>query len=85
MATIDLSKVVPITEAGSGSVQGKQAIYMAELIEKLNELFGAGTTDPDKLVYANNVLMDALDAHTLMSAQALSSPAGQACVAQLPL
>jgi type I restriction enzyme R subunit len=102
-------KLAPITEAGSGSVQEKQAVYMAELIEALNDLFGSGTTDQDQLVYVNNVLMGklleseqlmqqsmnntkeqfanspdlkteilnavmgALDAHTLMSTQALNS------------
>jgi len=46
----------PITEAGSGSVQQKTSVYMGELIEKLNELFGAETTDQDQLVYVNHVI-----------------------------
>jgi type I restriction enzyme, R subunit len=34
-------KLAPITEAGSGSVQEQQKVYMAVLIEKLNDLFGS--------------------------------------------
>ena len=102
-------KIDPITEAGSGSVQEPQRAYMAEIIEKINDLFDGDLTDQDKLVYVNNVIkgkllesaklmqqatnntkeqfanspdlkaelmnaiMDALDAHTLMSTQALNS------------
>jgi type I restriction enzyme R subunit len=46
----------PITEAGSGSVQEQQKAYLGELIQKLNELFGADTTDQDQLVYVNHVI-----------------------------
>jgi type I restriction enzyme R subunit len=49
-------KLDPLTEAGSGDVQEKQKAFMAELIEKLNELFGAETTDQDQLVYVNHVI-----------------------------
>lgn len=105
----DVPKLYPITEAGSGSVQEKQKAYMAEIIEKVNDLFEGELTDQDKLVYVNNVIkgkllesetlrqqatnntkeqfsnspdlktellnaiMGALDAHTLMSTQALNS------------
>lgn len=105
----DAPKLDPISEAGSGSVQEKQKAYMAEIIEKVNDLFEGELTDQDKLVYVNNVLkgkllesetlrqqatnntkeqfanspdlktellnaiMGALDAHTLMSTQALNS------------
>jgi len=46
----------PITEAGSGGVQEKVKVMMAELIEKLNELFGSETTEQDQLVYVNQVI-----------------------------
>ncbi|MFZ2281203.1 MAG: type I restriction endonuclease [Prosthecobacter sp.] len=49
-------KLAPITEAGAGSVQEKTKVYMAELIEKLNDLFGAETTEQDQLVYVNHVI-----------------------------
>ena len=109
----EAEKLYPITEAGSGSVQEKEKVYMAEIIEKVNSLFDGELTDQDKLVYVNsvikgkllesaklmqqatnntkeqfanspdlktelmNAIMGALDAHTLMSTQALNSPAIQ--------
>ena len=103
-------KLPPLTETGGGSVQEKERALLAEIIEKLNNLFGGETTDQDQLVYVNNVIfgkllesqtlrkqaasntkeqfanspdlikeivnaiMEALDAHTSMSTQALNSP-----------
>ncbi|HNW36112.1 MAG TPA: type I restriction endonuclease subunit R, partial [Candidatus Ozemobacteraceae bacterium] len=100
----------PVTELGSGKVQEKERAYLAEIIEKVNDLFEGDLTDQDKLVYVNNVIkgklmeseilrqqavsntkeqfanspdlktelmnaiMAALDAHNLMSTQALNSP-----------
>lgn len=102
-------KLVPITEAGSGSVQEKEKAFLNTIIEKVNDLFEGELTDQDKLVYVNNVIkgkllesetlrqqatnntkeqfanspdlktellhaiMEALDAHTMMSTQALNS------------
>ncbi len=109
----DSPKLAPITEAGSGSVQDKEKVWLNEIIEKVNDLFEGDLTDQDKLVYVNNVIkgkllaseklqqqatnntkeqfanspdlktellnaiMGALDAHTLMSSQALNSIAVQ--------
>ena len=53
----DTMKLAPITEAGSGTVQEKQTAYMAELIDKLNDLFGAGTSEQDQLRYVNGTLL----------------------------
>lgn len=50
-------KLAPITEPGSGSVQEQQKVYMAELIAKLNDLFGSDTTDQDKLRWVNGTLL----------------------------
>lgn len=102
-------KLQPITETGSGSVPDKQKALLAEIIEKVNDLFQGDVTEDDRLVYVNNVIkgkllesetlveqaannskeqfssspdlsqaildavMDALDAHTTMSKQALDS------------
>jgi type I restriction enzyme R subunit len=49
-------KLYPMTEVGSGRVQEKEKAQLAELIEKLNELFGSETTDQDQLVYVNDVI-----------------------------
>ncbi len=56
----ETSLLAPLTEAGSGSVQEQAKVYMAEIIEKLNALFGAETTDQDQLVYVNHVIMGKL-------------------------
>ena len=103
------TKLEPLTEAGSGSVQEREKARLNEIIEKVNDLFEGELSDQDKLVYVNNVIkgkllesaklrqqatnntkeqfanspdlqaelinaiMDALDAHTTMSTQALNS------------
>jgi len=60
-------KLEPMTETGSGSVREAERVYMAELIEKLNDLFGAETTDQDQLVYVNSVIKGKLlESETLM-------------------
>ena len=46
----------PLTDSGSGSVQEKEKALLEEIISKVNDLFGADTTDGDKLVYVNNVI-----------------------------
>lgn len=52
----DKPKLTPLTEAGSGIVQEKGKVLLAEIIEKVNDLFDGELTDDDKLVYVNNVL-----------------------------
>jgi type I restriction enzyme R subunit len=105
----DATKLQPLKETGSGSVQEKERALLWEIIQKVNDLFEGDLTDDDKLVYVNNVIlgkllesqtlqkqatsntkeqfanspdlpkelltaiMAALDAHTLMSTQALNS------------
>jgi len=105
----DPEKLLPIDAAGSGAVQDKDRVLLAEIIEKVNGLFEGLLTDEDQLVYVNGVIkgkllenqllidqaasnekvhfrnspdlasaltqaiMDALEAHTTMSQQALAS------------
>jgi type I restriction enzyme R subunit len=66
----DTPKLAPITEAGSGSVQEKQKVYMAELIDKLNDLFGAETTDQDKLSWVNGTLLGKVAESGMLQQQA---------------
>jgi len=109
----DAIPLMPLTEAGSGSVQAKEKAMMREIIAKLNELFEGEISDQDQLVYVTTVLkgklvesatlqqqalnnseaqmrispdvtselmraiIGALDSHTAMSSQALSSPVKQ--------
>jgi type I restriction enzyme R subunit len=106
----DTIKIDPTSEIGSGAVQDKTKIALAELIAKVNDLFEGDLTPGDKLVYVNDVIkgklmeseklaeqaanntkeqfdsspdidrelesaiMDALEAHSVMSKQALESP-----------
>lgn len=46
----------PLTEPGSGEVQEKDKVRLAEIIEKVNTLFEGELSDDDKLVYVNHVL-----------------------------
>ena len=104
-------KLEPLTEAGGGSLQEKEKALLAEIIQRVNDLFEGDLTDGDQLVYVNdvikgkllessmlrqqaasnsteqfsnspdlktaitNAIMDALEAHTAMSTQALESEA----------
>lgn len=71
-------KLDPITAAGSGIVREAQAkVYMRELIEKLNALFGAETTEQDQLVYVNHVIMGKLLASQTLRQQASNNSKAQ--------
>jgi len=56
LGTGDTPKLAPILDAGSGMVQEQQKVYLAELIEKLNDLFGSDTTEQDQLSYVNGTI-----------------------------
>ena len=47
----DSPTLKPLTDAGSGSVQEKEKARLGEIIARVNDLFGADTTEGDKLVY----------------------------------
>jgi len=49
-------KLEPITEAGSGALHEKEKARLAEIIQKVNDLFQGELSDQDKLVYVNNVI-----------------------------
>ena len=63
----------PITEAGSGMVQEQQKVYMAELIQKLNDLFGTDTTDNDQLGYVNGTIFGKVVESSTLKQQAASN------------
>lgn len=44
-------KLDPLTAAGSGAIQEKEKAYLSEVIENLNTIFGADTTDGDQLAF----------------------------------
>jgi type I restriction enzyme R subunit len=61
----DPSKLKPVTEAGSGSVQEKEKARLAEIIERVNDLFGGDTTDGDKVTYINAIREKLLESEEL--------------------
>jgi type I restriction enzyme R subunit len=63
----------PIEESGSGMVREPEKVYMAEIIAKLNEVFGEGTTVDDQLVYVNHVLMGKLMESETLKQQAANN------------
>jgi len=73
LGTGDTPKLAPITEAGSGMVQEQQKVYMAELIEKLNELFGNDTTAQDQLSYVNGTIFGKVVESSTLKQQAASN------------
>ena len=56
LSNVDKQKLQPPSEVGSGSVQEKEKIRLAEIIERVNDLFTGDITDDDRLVYVNNVI-----------------------------
>lgn len=66
-------KLPPIEEAGGGQVRERQTAYMAEIIERLNDLFHGELTDQDKLVYVNDVLLGKLLESVTLRQQAASN------------
>ena len=66
-------KLAPITGSGSGSVQEQQKVYMAVLIEKLNDLFGADTSEQDQLRYVNGTLFGKVAESTTLQQQAANN------------
>lgn len=73
LADGDYPELEPISDAGSGSVQEKQQAYLADIIEKVNDLFDSELTDQDKLVYVNDVLKSKLMESETLRRQAASN------------
>ena len=73
LGTGDNPKLAPITEAGSGMVQEQQKVYMAELIERLNALFGSDTTEQDQLSYVNGTIFGKVVASATLKQQAANN------------
>jgi type I restriction enzyme R subunit len=60
-------------DAGSGSVQEQQKVYMAALIAKLNDLFGNDTSEQDQLRYVNGTLLGKVSESKTLQQQAASN------------
>ena len=72
----DESKLAPMTGLGSGSVQEKEKALLTEIIERINDLFGADTTDGDRLSYVTTLRDKMLESDALVT-QALNNTEAQ--------
>jgi len=66
-------KIYATEESGSGEVQDKSRIALAELIEKVNDLFEGDLTPGDKLVYVNDVIKGKLMESEKLAEQAANN------------
>jgi type I restriction enzyme R subunit len=73
----DNPKLHPPDDTGSGRVQDKDKVLLAEIIERVNDLFEGELTDQDKLVYVNNVLKGKLLESETLQQQARNNSKGQ--------
>jgi type I restriction enzyme R subunit len=69
----DAAPLPPIEASGSGLLRERATAYMAEIIEKLNDLFHGDLSDQDKLVYVNDVLMGKLLESEMLRQQAANN------------
>ncbi|WP_332776498.1 type I restriction endonuclease subunit R [Polaromonas sp.] len=60
-------------EPGAGSVQEKEKARLAEIIEKVNDLFEGDLSDDDRLVYVNNVIKGKLLESEVLTQQAANN------------
>jgi type I restriction enzyme R subunit len=63
----------PITEAGAGAVQDREKARLAEIIEKVNDLFTGELTETDRLTYVTGVIKGKLLESAVLRKQALSN------------
>ncbi len=75
VAELDETKLGPMTGAGSGSVQEKEKALLAEIIERVNDLFGADTTDGDQLSYVTTLRDKMLESDALATQAANNTEA----------
>ena len=64
---------IPGMKPGYGSVHDKDKVILAEIIEKLNELFIGDLTDDDKVIYVGNVIKGKLLESKTLQQQAASN------------
>ncbi len=75
VAELDETKLGPMTGSGSGSVQEMEKALLAEIIERVNDLFGADTTDGDQLSYVTTLRDKMLESAALATQAANNTEA----------
>jgi type I restriction enzyme R subunit len=73
LAAGDAVKIDPSDDIGSGQVQDKAKVALADLIAKVNDLFEGDLTPGDKLVYVNDVIKGKLMESEKLAEQALNN------------
>ncbi|SIR62219.1 type I restriction endonuclease [Bosea sp. TND4EK4] len=71
----DEAKLAPMTASGSGTLQEKEKVRLAEIIERVNDLFGVDTTDGDQLSYVTTLRDKMLESEALVTQAANNSKA----------
>lgn len=66
----DSERLKPMTATGSGTLQEKERARLAEILERLNDLFQGDVTDGDRLVYADSVIKGKLMESETLAQQA---------------
>ncbi|MEO5376399.1 MAG: type I restriction endonuclease [Magnetococcus sp. DMHC-6] len=69
----EADKLQPMTATGSGEVQEKEKVLLAEIIQKVNTLFEGELSDDDKLIYVNHVLKGKLLESAILAQQAANN------------
>jgi type I restriction enzyme R subunit len=69
----DAVRIDPTDDIGSGQVQDKTKVALAELIAKVNDLFEGDLSPGDKLVYVNDVIKGKLMESEKLAEQALNN------------
>nr|WP_227657691.1 hypothetical protein [Candidatus Magnetaquicoccus inordinatus] len=62
-----------MTATGTGEVQEKEKVLLAEIIQKVNTLFEGELSDDDKLIYINHVLKGKLLESEILVQQAANN------------
>ena len=71
----DETKLTAMTGMGSGSVQEREKALLAEIIAKVNDLFGGDTTDGDQLSYVTTLRDKMLESEILVTQAANNTKA----------
>jgi len=65
--------LAPLSEAGSSQIHEQQKAYLAEIISKLNDLFGGDTTDGDQVSFSTTLANKMMESKTLQTQAASNS------------
>ncbi len=79
----DYGVLRPVTGLGSGEPRDRERAFLSELIERLNDLFGEGLTEKDKVMFAVHISEKLRENQTVM-AQVQNNSREQALKADLP-